>query len=187
MPPEMPAEMPPETQPAPQRIMIIGSGGSGKSTLARQLGAALGLPVEHIDAHFWLPGWTPRDEAEFREIVEQIAARDVWVIDGNYSRTMDVRLARADTIIFLDFSRYLCTFRVLRRSWRHRGQTRPDMGPNCPERIDFAFLKWVWDYPKRSRPNVLQKLSQLRPDQRVFRLKSPAQVAAFLAKIPEPA
>ena len=84
------------------KIVIIGSSGSGKSTLAARLGPILNLPVYHLDRLFWRPGWqeTPRDE--WRMLQQKLCAEPQWIIDGNYSGTLDVRLAACDTVIWLD-------------------------------------------------------------------------------------
>lgn len=96
-----------------EKIAILGCGGAGKSTLARQLGSRLGLPVIHLDAEFWRPGWvmTPLDEEIARQ--SQIVAGPRWIVDGNYGATIEIRLAAADTVIYLDFpagSAYAASF-----------------------------------------------------------------------------
>ena len=91
-----------------ERIVIIGCGGAGKSTLARQLGEKLDLPVVHLDGIFWLPGWVEMDRDEFDRRVREEMAKEIWIIDGNYNRTMPERIARCDTVIYLDFSRIKC-------------------------------------------------------------------------------
>ncbi|HEX2174043.1 MAG TPA: DNA topology modulation protein [Dehalococcoidia bacterium] len=167
-----------------QRIVILGSGGAGKSTLALQLGEALGLPVFHLDALFWQPGWvtTPRDER--RRTLEQLVRSDAWILDGNWGGTgLDVRLAAADTVIFLDLPRALCLWRVIRRWLAFRGRTRPDLGADCPERLDPAYLRWIWDYPRLQRPALLRRIEEYRDGRRVIYLRSGAEVRAFLAGI----
>ena len=89
-----------------ERILIIGCSGSGKSTLARALKEKLGLPVVHLDQLWWKPGWKNVTVEEFDSRLAMALNMDRWIIDGNYSRTMEARLAKCDTIIYLDFSRW---------------------------------------------------------------------------------
>ena len=136
-----------------QRIIVMGPPGSGKSTLARCLGARHGLPVFHLDQAWWRPGWVEAPPGEFRAEVERIAALPAWVIDGNYTGTLAPRLLAADTLIYLDAPRWLCLFRILRRTLASHGQVRPDLAPGCPERLDPAFLRfaWSWNGVRRQR------------------------------------
>jgi adenylate kinase family enzyme len=142
-----------------ERILILGPPGSGKSALAVKLGESLGIPAVHLDRLFWKPGWveTPRDEMDGR--AAEAASGERWIIDGNYTNAaFDLRLARADSIVFLDFGRRLCLYRVVKRRVQNRGKTRRDMGEGCPEKIDCDFLKWIWNFPKRQRKNILEKI-----------------------------
>jgi adenylate kinase family enzyme len=166
-----------------QRVVIVGSGGAGKSTLARELGQRLGLPVIHLDREHWRAGWieTPRDE--WAERVARLVTGERWVIDGNYGGTIEARLRACDTAIFLDLPRSVCVWRVLNRWRRYRGRTRPDMTPGCDERLDWVFLRWIWEYPRLRRPQVLEQLGTLGPGQRLVHLKSPAAVQAFVAAL----
>src|SRR5207237_10728696 len=109
-----------------------------------------------------------------------------WVMDGNYGGTLALRLARADTVIFLDLPRAVCLWRVLRRQLRYRGQKRPDMAPGCPERMTWEFLRWIWSYPQTRRPAILTRLSALRSDQRAIVLTSPQMVRRFVEALPAP-
>ncbi|BAZ51479.1 topology modulation protein [Nostoc sp. NIES-4103] len=163
--------------------MIIGSGGAGKSTLARELGSILGLEVIHLDTLYWHPGWVETPKLEWQSIIQDLTLRESWIMDGNYSGTLDIRLAIADTVIFLDFPRMLCLWRVIKRSWQYAGQSRPDMASGCPERLTWEFLKFVWTYPITRRPNILNKLSQLPPNQQVIILHKPEEVREFVQTI----
>lgn len=164
-----------------KRIAIIGSGGAGKSTLARQIGEATGLPVVHLDREHWQPGWVSPAPDAWAARVDQLAAADSWVIDGNYGGTMDVRLERADTIVFMDLPRWLCVFRATKRALIFRDGIRPDMAPGCDEKLDWAFLKWIWDYPRTRRPGILVRLRRERAaGKRVVRLRSTRQVRGFI-------
>jgi adenylate kinase family enzyme len=139
-----------------QRIAILGCSGAGKSTFARALGETLGLPVVHLDALFWRPNWTEPVAEEFRATVAAAVAGDAWVTDGNYvSRTFDLRLPRADAIIFVDQPRWLCIYRILWRWLTAFGRRRPDLAPGCSENFDWTFFLWVWNFHRKSQPRIL--------------------------------
>lgn len=161
------------------RIVVLGCSGSGKSTFSQRLGARLGLPVRHLDAFFWKPGWRQVDAETFDATVRELAAEELWIIDGNYSRTLDLRLERADTVFLLDFPRYLCLYRVIKRRLQYSGRTRADMGEGCVEKLDFPFLRWVWQFRKRSRPKLLARLERFKDGREVVIFRSPREVREY--------
>ncbi|WP_160042652.1 DNA topology modulation protein [Paenibacillus sp. USDA918EY] len=168
-----------------KKITIIGSGGSGKSTLASELGKILGLPVYHLDALHWKTGWKPTPKKEWDQLMEELVSRNEWIIDGNYGRSMDVRLQASDTIIYLDYPTYLSLFRGIKRSMQYYGKTRPDMGEGCAERIDFQFFKWILHYRRDQRPNILKKLNMLQDKKNIHIFASPKQLKNFLKQLNE--
>ncbi|MCL2299971.1 MAG: AAA family ATPase [Firmicutes bacterium] len=166
------------------RIMVMGSSGSGKSTMARRLGEFTGLPVTHLDSISWLPGWVEAPKEEFAEKLREIVRGEAWIIDGNYKKwALDACLERADTVIYLDFSRYVCLFRAFKRRVMFRNKTRPDMGEGCPERITWWLVTWIWGYPKRARGKTLARLAEIQPPKQVIRLKGNRAVKKFLHEI----
>ncbi|WP_164669410.1 DNA topology modulation protein [Virgibacillus doumboii] len=170
-----------------KKIAIIGSGGSGKSTFARQLGERLQIKVHHLDALFWKPGWIGVPKQEQKQMQHDLVKRDKWIIDGNYGGTMDIRLNAADTIILLDLPRLVCVYRIIKRFVQYRNKSRPDMGTGCEERISLEFLKWVWQYPKAKKPEIMQKLENFPAEKDVIILKSPHKINQFLQKNQHPA
>lgn len=168
-----------------RRISIIGSGGAGKSTLARALGDLLNLPVIHLDAVHWKPGWVETPKGEWRTVVQELIGNDEWIIDGNYGGTMEMRLAASDTVFYLDYPRRVCIYRALRRCITYYNRTRPDMGPGCNEKLDFEFLAWIWNFPNRSGAEIEKRLSALNDSVRVIRHRSPAETSRFLSKLKE--
>lgn len=163
--------------------MLIGSGGSGKSTLARQLGGKLNINVYHLDSLFWKPKWVGIPKEEQIQVQNELVTKEYWIIDGNYSSTMDIRLNVADTIIFLDIPRTICIYRAFKRMLQYRNKTRPDMGEGCEERFSFEFLKWIWEYPKKQKPKISNRLKQLAEDKEIIILKSKGEVERFYEKI----
>lgn len=166
-----------------KKIILIGSGGAGKSTLAHKLGKLMNIDVYHLDSMFWKKGWVPISREELIQQQKQIFAKDSWIIDGNYSSTLELRLEAADTIIFLNLPRVQCVYRVIKRRIQYHNRTRPDMGEDCKEKLDMEFLKWVWMFPKSKKPNILSKLRELANDKQVIILNSSAEVNKFLNQI----
>ena len=165
-----------------ERVLIIGCGGAGKSTLAKALGEKTGLPVVHLDKLFWNPGWVEKEREEFDALLRQELAKDRWIMDGNFNRTMPERIARCDTIIYLDFHRVACLVGVLKRIVTTYGTVRPDMGEGCPERVDLEFLKWVWNFNKSKREKYYQLLNEVEGVHTIV-LKNRRMVRRFLESI----
>ena len=166
-----------------ERIMIIGCGGAGKSTLARQLGERTGLPVVHLDQIFWSPGnWEHLPRAEFDARLIRETEKDQWILDGNYDRTLELRMARADTVIYLDFGRWRCLMGWIKRVVTHWGKARPDMAPGCNEWFDPEFVKWLWRYNRDNREKNYALIAK-HPHAKAIVLKNRRQVRRFLESI----
>lgn len=162
-----------------KRILILGCSGSGKSTLARILGERLGLPVIHLDLHYWRAGWIEPSKEEWRQQALELAARPAWVMDGNYSSTFPERFAVAEMVIALDFPTWLCLWRVARRTIARYGETREDLPAGCPEQIDWKFLLFVARFRTTHRPRLLAAVDAYPGPKYV--LTGPADVVHFLA------
>jgi adenylate kinase family enzyme len=165
-----------------RRVLVIGSGGSGKSTVAARLGELLELEVNHLDKFYWSAGWVEPERDEWIKTVTELIERDSWVIDGNYSGTLDLRLRKCDTIVFLDLPRVVCLWRIVKRFFLYRNGNRPDVAEGCPEKLDFEFVSWVWNYPRRSRPKVVKLLQEHAAEKQIFWLRSRNEVKKFLKK-----
>lgn len=112
--------------------------------------------------------------------VEELLARPRWIMDGNYGGTLPARLEACDTVVFLDRPRLLCIWRVIRRRVVYHGIVRPDLAAGCEERLDLAFLHYLWRYPATRRPKILARLAALRPAQRAIHLKTEREMKDFL-------
>jgi adenylate kinase family enzyme len=165
-----------------RRIVVLGNSGSGKSTLARRLGGRLNLPVVHLDVLFWSPGWTePEDNEVFRAKVREAIAGDAWICEGNFvGRTFDLRLPRADAVIFIDQPRWLCLVRILWRWLTNFGRTRADLAEGCPETFDWPFFLWTWNFRRQSQPRILEEAARYPTP--ITHLRGDAAMARFLAK-----
>ena len=165
-----------------RRVVVLGCSGAGKSTFARRLGAKLSAPVVHLDALFWRPGWVEPSNEDFRAKVAAVVCGDAWVTDGNYvGRTYDLRLPRADTVIFIDQPRWLCLARVFRRWLFAFGRTRPDMAEGCFENMTWDFFLWVWNFEHKSKPRILAEAGKYPAPITV--LRGDQDLERFLAEV----
>lgn len=162
------------------RIMIIGSGGAGKSTLARQVGETTGLPVVHLDVLYWQKGWTPTPDEEWKTLSADLVAQPRWIIDGNYGGTMELRFDAADTIVFVDTPRRIRLWRVVKRRVANRGRSRADMAPDCHEKLDWEFLKWVWNYDRSRKPGIMSRLERLSATRNVVIVRNDRDYQDFV-------
>jgi adenylate kinase family enzyme len=167
-----------------RRIAILGTTGSGKTTLARALADKLGLTHIELDVLYHRPNWQVAAIAEFSRDVEGAASRDAWILEGNYTKVREVILARADTVILLDYPLPLVLFRLVRRIFGrshlwHGNRERPLVHLFTRESL---FL-WALHTHRRNR----DKFEQNRRDPvnghiRFIRFSRPGEAAAWLAK-----
>ncbi|WP_321499603.1 AAA family ATPase [Breoghania sp.] len=163
-----------------RRAMIIGQPGSGKSTLARALGQITDLPVIHIDQILWQTGWIQRSRPEIDALCLEAHARPCWIFEGGHSSTWAQRLERCDTLIWLDVPLARRLYRVLLRTLRHHGRTRPDLTPGCHEHFDTEFLVWMWNTRNSAREKMRRLYETAPADKALYRFTRFAEVDRFL-------
>ena len=168
-----------------RRVVVTGMAGAGKSTFSRALSAKTGLPVVVLDLHFWLPGWTEPTEVGWREKQRRLLAGEEWITDGNYHATLDLRLERADTVVFLDMPWWTCARRALVRGVR----TRPagfELPEGCGEsrlrrlRDEWSLAWRIWQVRRSERETELKILSQHGKHAAMYVLQSKRAVREFL-------
>ena len=166
-----------------KKILIIGICGAGKTTLAIQLAEKLNIPIIHLDRHYWKSGWVESSKEEWRKKVEELCKQDSWIMDGNFGGSFDIRFPNADAIILLDYSRSLAIFRTIKRIIKYWGKVRPDLAEGCPERFDWSFLKFVWNFHKNHRDIIEMSLEKYAVGKNVYRFKNPTQLKKFIYQL----
>ncbi len=168
----------------PRRVVVAGTSGSGKTTLARSVAALLELPYFEIDGLFHGSGWTRRPE--FRADVERLTAGERWVTEWQYSAVRGLLAARADTMVWLDYSRALVMWRVTRRTLRRRVRRDVMWNGNVEPPLWTFFrskehiVRWAWNTHHKT-PHRVGRLLEEGTHLTVVRLRSPRQAHEWLA------
>lgn len=166
-----------------QRIMVVGNCGAGKSTFAKKLSQIIDLKVIHLDQHYYKPNWQGMESKEWETLVKKLSLKPNWIMDGNYNRTMDLRINRADTIIFLNYSTATCLWRITKRILKSWGKVRPDMANGCKERFDLNFYHYVATFNLKRRDKLLSKLENYKKDKHILIFRNDKESNDFLKRI----
>ena len=160
-----------------KKAIVIGCPGSGKSTFARALSKYTNIPVYHLDMMYWNSDKTVVEKSVFLNRLEEVLAREYWIIDGNYGSTMERRMSVCDTVFFLDYPLEVCLDGIEKR----RGKSRPDM-PWIETEPDGEFIDFIKNYNLQSRPKV-EALLEKYGNKDVFVFTSRAEADEFIKKI----
>ena len=166
-----------------RRVLIIGNAGSGKTTFAKALAEKTGLPLVHLDRLFWRDHWEHVTREEFDAALQVELGKESWIIDGNFDRTLPLRLEYCDEVFFFDLPRLTCIWGATRRVFQNRGKTREDMGGNCPERFDrnkWELYRHIWNFNKNNRKKYYELLEKR---ENVVIFKSHKQAEKYLREV----
>lgn len=131
---------------------------------------------------YWQSGWIETLKDEWVKKQDELTSGSEWIIDGNYGSTMEIRLLKADTVIFFDLKRLVCTIGYIIRVFKNKGKSRPDMPEGCPEKIDIEFIKYIWNFPKVSRKRIISRLIDCS-DKKVIVFKKRIEAKKFIENL----
>jgi len=165
------------------KILIIGISGAGKSTFAKKLSEKLTIQIIHLDQFFFEPGWIKVEKSLFeKKVLERIKTAQ-WIIDGNYTNSMELWIKDADTIFYFDFPVWRCLWSVICRRIIFHGQKRSDVAKGCNEVLNLKFLKFIWNFPKNNTPKIESILTKQPKEKKIVRFKNYKEIELFLKNI----
>ena len=176
------------------RINVVGTSGSGKSTFSRQLSALLKYPYLEMDSMFWKPNWTESSDKEFFEVLETALCAEKWVLDGNYTRTAPIKLAKLDTVIWIDYSFPRTIYQAFKRAFI-RSLTKQELWKNTGNVESFkksffskdSVLLWTLKTFKVNRARYSNMFNDPQYKHINFiRITSPKMAKAFLRDVNTP-
>ncbi len=160
-----------------KKAIVIGSPGAGKSTFSRKLRDVTGLPLYYLDMLWHRPDKTTIPKQEFDRKLKDVLIKDKWIIDGNYNRTLEMRVNYCDTIFLLDFPLDIC----LSGAESRIGKEREDL-PWYETEFDTEFKQFILDFPKESLPQIYALIEKYREDKHVIIFKSREESEEYLKK-----
>ncbi|MCI8589816.1 MAG: adenylate kinase [Clostridiales bacterium] len=161
-----------------EKIIVIGCPGAGKSTFARGLRERTGLPLYYLDRIWHKPDRTNVSREEFDAQLKTMIAGERWIIDGNYIRTMEMRLEACDTVFFLDYPLALCLAGVEARI----GKPREDM-PWIETEFDEEFKQWILDFSETQRPKIMDLIAKYQKEKHIMIFTSREEADQYLTAL----
>jgi adenylate kinase family enzyme len=153
------------------RIVVVGTSGAGKTVMARRIASALDLSCIELDQLHWEPNWEALSVTNPDEFIRRVSAAisaDAWVSDGNYAVVRNLIWQRATHLVWLDYSRAVVMYRVIKRSVA-RALNQEELWAG--NREDWRRwwrashpIRWAWSTwrERRSRFQELLKSAQYR-------------------------
>ncbi|MBE6751224.1 MAG: adenylate kinase [Ruminococcaceae bacterium] len=161
-----------------KKVIVIGCPGSGKTTFAEKLQKKTKLPLYYLDAVWHKPDKTHISRDEFDERIKEIFATTEWIIDGNYNRTIEMRLKECDTVILFDLPTEVC----LQGATERIGKDRYDL-PWLETELDPEFAGFIKEFKEKSLPKIYELLEKYKNEKQIVIFKSREDADKFLENI----
>ena len=161
-----------------RKVIVIGCPGSGKTTFAEKLNKCTGLPLYYLDAVWHKPDRTHITREEFDKRISEIFTTDEWIIDGNYKRTIEMRLKECDTVFLFDLPTDVC----LQGAAERVGQGRHEM-PWIETEFDPEFRRFIEDFPKDTLPYIYKLLEKYNKDKEIIIFHSRKEADKFIERL----
>ena len=165
------------------KILIIGNGGSGKSTLSLSISSLLKIPALHLDEIYWNNGWRKNTLSEFDTNVKNFMLSPKWIIEGTPMHGIELRAQEADTIVFLDYNRVVCIYRLLKRAFKNIFLLKTNKIARSPAKFfSIKAIRWVWGFNKEKKQIIMRILNE-KKSKEIFHIRKNSDLQDFLALI----
>ncbi len=158
-----------------KKVTIIGCPGSGKTTFAEKLAIRTGLPLYYLDAIWHKPDKTHISREDFDERITDIFSSDRWIIDGNYKRTIEMRLKQCDTVFLFDLPTEIC----IQGATERIGKGRYDL-PWIETELDAEFRQFIEEFPSTTLTYIYELLNKHKNEKQIVIFKSREEAAKFI-------
>ena len=160
------------------KVIIIGCPGSGKTTFAEKLNKCTGLPLYYLDTIWHKPDKTHIPREEFDDRITKIFATNQWIIDGNYKRTIEMRLKECDTVFLFDLPTEVC----LQGANERIGKGRYEM-PWIETELDPEFKRLIEDFPNDTIPYIYELIDKYKEEKEIIIFKSRKEADEYINKV----
>ena len=163
-----------------KKVIVIGNNGSGKSYFSKKLAEITGLPLIHLDLLYWGKNWSHPSREEFEQIQKNLVAKEKWIIDGMYIRTLEIRYSAADVVLLLDIDKNLCLESVKQRELEKRADFPSYLDKN-QEQFDI-LINGILEFDEKRKPKILEMQNKY-PNKDLIALKSRKEMDDYLKSI----
>ena len=161
-----------------KKVIVIGCPGSGKTTFAEKLSKSTGLPLYYLDAIWHKPDKTHIPREKFDERIFEIFKESEWIIDGNYKRTIEMRLKECDTVFLFDLPTEVCLQGVTERI----GKERYDL-PWLETELDPEFKAFIEEFPNDTLPYIYELIEKYKNEKQVVIFKSREEADGYIKSL----
>ena len=160
------------------KVIVIGCPGAGKSIFSKKLRDITNLPLYHLDMIYHKKDGTHISKEELEEKLKNIFKKEEWIIDGNYQRTLEMRLEQCDTIFLLDYPTEVC----IEGAEARVGKKREDM-PWIEEKLDLKFKQDIINFSNVKLPQIYDLLNKYKENKNIIIFKTREEADNYIRSI----
>lgn len=160
------------------KVIVIGCPGAGKSVFSQKLSNVTHLPLYHIDMLYHKKDGTHISREKLENKLKNIFKNDDWIIDGNYQKTLEMRMKECNTIFLLDFPTDVC----LEGAKSRIGKKRDDL-PWIEEKLDENFEQCIINFRNEKLQQIYELLDKYKENRDIIVFKSRKEADDYISNM----